>query len=118
MGKAEMDKRFTIFLFRAVTKTKSREVLRSSGATCISYGRLRELLKIKLEELGYTATNYGLHSLQEGGATAAENAGVLDRLFKRHGCWKSENAKDGYVDDSTESRLSVSKCLGLWTGRP
>eukprot|EP00731_Ephydatia_muelleri_P026444 Em0018g544a len=51
-------------------------------------------------------------SLRAGGATAAANAGVPDRLFKRHGCWRSESAKDGYVKDSVERRLSVSKSLG------
>ena len=38
---------------------------------------------------------------------------VQDRLFMRHGRWKSENAKDGYVDDSVQARLSVSKQLDL-----
>ena len=40
---------------------------------------------------------FGMHSLRAGGATAAANAGVLDRLFKRHGHWRSETAKDGYI---------------------
>ena len=45
--------------------------------------------------------------------TAATNAGVPDRLFKRHGRWASESAKGGYVQDSFSSRLSVSKALGI-----
>ena len=53
----------------------------------------------------------GTHSLRSGGATAAANAGVPDRPFKRHGGWANESAKDGYVQDS--SRLSVSKALGI-----
>ena len=53
------------------------------------------------------------HSFRSGGATAAANAGVLDRLFKRHGRWASESARDGYVQDSLSSRLSVSKALGV-----
>ena len=56
---------------------------------------------------------FGMHSLRAGGATAAANAGVPDRLFKRHGRWKSESAKDGCVKDSVESRLEVSKNLGI-----
>ena len=54
-----------------------------------------------------------MHSLRAGGAMAAANAGVPDRLFKRHGRWKSESAKDGYVKDSVERRLEVSKQLGI-----
>ena len=42
------------------------------------------------------------------------NAKVPDCLFKRHGRWKSEIAKDGYVKDSLDSRLEVSKNLGLY----
>ena len=53
------------------------------------------------------------HSLRSGGATAAANAGVPDRRFKRHGRWASESAKDGCVQDFLSSRLSVSKALGI-----
>ena len=54
-----------LFLFRAITKTKKREVLRSAGS--LSYGRLSDPFKCKLEELGYPASKYGLHSLRAGG---------------------------------------------------
>ena len=52
-------------------------------------------------------------SLRSGGATAASNAGVPDRLFRRRGRAASESAKDGYVQDSLSSRLSVYKALGI-----
>ena len=68
---------------------------------------MRELLKKKLDELGF------LHSLRAGGATAAAAAGVPDRVFKKHGRWKSETAKDGYIEDSFHKRLSVTQNLGL-----
>ena len=48
-----------------------------------------------------------------GGASATANIGVPDRLFKKHGRWRSETAKDGYVKDSMKDRLSVSLNLGL-----
>ena len=54
-----------------------------------------------------------MHSLRAGDATTAANAEVPDRLFKRHGRWKSETAKDGYIKDAVEKRLDVSKRLGL-----
>ena len=65
----------------------------------------------KLTSLGFHSVEFGLHGLRSGGATTAENAGAPDRLFKRHSRWKSENTKDGY---SVESRLQVSKKLGLY----
>ena len=36
-----------------------------------------------------------------------------DRMFKRHGRWLSESAKDGYIKDSVEERLKVSRSLGI-----
>ncbi len=74
---------------------------------------MRELFLQKIAELGYDPKQFGLHSLRAGGASTAANAGVPDRLFKRHGRWKSESAKDGYVKDSVSSRMSVSESLKL-----
>ena len=45
-------------------------------------------------QLGYSPDSYGVHSLRAGGATAAANAGVPDRVFKRHGQWKTDGAKE------------------------
>ena len=55
----------------------------------------------------------GERSLRSGGATAAANAGVHDRMFTRHGHWRSDKAKDGYITDSLEERLKVSKSLRI-----
>ena len=59
-----------------------------------------------------------LHSLRSGGASAAANAGIHDRLFKRHGRWSSKNAKDCYVKDNLVALLSVSHSLGIWEPSP
>ena len=48
-----------------------------------------------------------------GRATAAARAGVADRFFKKHGRWRLESAKDGCVKDALETRLSVTKQLGI-----
>ena len=109
---AKIDKMDTeLFLFRPLIKSKKGECLRAGGP--LGYSTLRELFKKKMRDLGYPTENLGIHSLRAGGATAAANAGVPDRLFKRHGRWRSENAKDGYVEDTLEKRLSVSRQLGL-----
>ena len=60
----------------------------------MTFSRMRELLKEKLQELSFPPAEFSLHSLRAGGATAAAGAGVPDRMFKRHGRWKLENAKD------------------------
>ena len=108
---AQLSHSSQLAVFRGITRTKSGERLRSSGS--LSYTRMRELFLTKLRELGFDDKSFGLHSLRAGGATAAANAGVADRLFKRHGRWRSETAKDGYVKDSQEARMSVSASLKL-----
>ena len=77
----------------------------------LSYSRARRVALGALIKLGYSVQNFGLHSFRSGGATAAANAGVPDRMFKRHGRWKSDKAKDGYIKDDTSSLLSVSKSI-------
>ena len=57
---------------------------------CISYTLAREFLLNSLVELSFPNSSYVLHSVRSGGAAA--NAGISDRLFKRHGRWKSHRA--------------------------
>ena len=79
----------------------------------MSYPRTREIVLQAFVELDYPKNLFGLHSLRAGGASAAANAGVGDRLFKRHGRWKSDQAKDAYIKDNLDSLLSVSQSLHL-----
>ena len=108
---AAIPKQSKLHLFRGIVVTWNGQRLRSHGS--LSYTRVRELFLNKLAELGFDPTQFGLHSLRSGGATAAANSGVPDRLFKRHGRWRSESAKDGYVKDSVSALMSVSQSLNL-----
>ena len=74
-------------LFRGIVRTKNGVKLRSQGG--LSYSRMRGLLLEKLAQVGLDPKKYGLHSLRAGGASAAANTGVPDRLFKHHGHWRS-----------------------------
>ena len=107
---ANLDLSSSLPFFRSLHfhKVTSSYSLRSAG---MSYTRTREIVLQAFAELGYPKHLFGLHSLRAGGASAAANAGVSDRLFKRHGRWKTDRAKDGYIKDSLESLLSVSKSL-------
>ena len=80
------------FVFRGIVATKSGECLRKSGK--LSDTRVRELILTKLTSLDYDASRFGMHSFCAGGATAATDSGVKDRLFKRHGRWRSCIAGD------------------------
>lgn len=100
------------FLFRRLTFKKSSNsyVLRAGK---LSYSTCRDLFKAALNEIGVDETCFGLHSLRAGGASAAAAVGVPDRLFKKHGRWLSDSAKDGYVKESLDNQLSVSLNLGI-----
>ena len=78
--------------------------------TEISYTRIRETFIEALKAVGLSWRNYGVHSLRSEGAMLAAKNRVPDRLFK-HGKWKFEKAKDGYIDGNLSSLLLVSKNL-------
>ena len=100
------------FLFRPLVfcKSSNQHKLKNGQMT---YSRCREIFKEALTKIGVDAKDFGLHSLRAGGATAAAQLGVPDRLFKKHGRWRSEGAKDGYVKEYVQDMLTVSKGLGL-----
>ena len=79
----------------------------------LSYSRMQELFIQAFQSFVPDIKKFGLHSLRSGGATTCANLGISDRLFKKHGRWCSETAKDGYIKDSLPDRLSVSKYLWL-----
>ena len=103
-----------MFLFRSLSflKKSNTFILRKKNVK-LSYTKAREVVRSALASLGLNMSDYRLHSLRSGGATSACNFGISDRLFIAHGRWKSENAKDGYVCEDLETRLSVTKNLGL-----
>ena len=96
-------------LFRVLATPRSKEKLGNQGN---SYRRARELIKNVFRDIT-DVSKISVHSLRAGRASSAANAGIADRLFKRHGLWASENAKDGYVKDDFNSRLSATKSLGI-----
>ena len=102
------------FLFRGMNffKNSKTHKLRKKNKP-LSYSAARSNMLDMVTKIGLKRKNFGLHSLRSGGATAAANEGVPDRLFKRHGRWKSEKAKDGYIKDKLSDLLSVSMNLGL-----
>ena len=79
----------------------------------LSYSCIRDYFKSIFKDILPDISLFSTHSLRAGGASAAANAGVPDRVFQRHGRWRSVSAKNGYVDDSLSTCLSVSKKLGI-----
>ena len=100
------------FIFRGVSKVKGGHKLRKADKP-ISYTSLRDDVLKAIEGIGLDRKLFGLHSMRRGGATCAANNGVSDPLFKKHGRWSSEGAKDGYVAKDLDTLLSVSRNLGI-----
>ena len=76
----------------------------------------REILRDSLKNVGLNPDDYGLHSLRSGGITSVVRHScnsVSERLLKLHGRWKTDAAKDMYVEESLDNRLQVTKFLGL-----
>ena len=90
---AQIDLSKDLPLFRALATPRSKEMVRKQG---ISYTTVCKLVKDAFRGLT-DVSKPSLHSLRAGGATSAANAGIPERLIKRHGRWSSENAKDSYV---------------------
>ena len=97
------------FIFRGSNRGKKFSLRTKTRA--ISYSRIRESFIKVLKGVNFDWRKYGLHSLRSGGAPPAAYNGVSDRLFKRQGRWKSDRAKEWYIQDSLESLLPVSKNL-------
>ena len=90
------------FIFRSLRYDKDLKgnVLSSKPLTA---SRAGEILKGRLKAIGLDPSKF----------SSAANVNVQDRLFKVHGRWKSDSAKDGYVHDKVDSRLYVPLHIGI-----
>ena len=95
-----------MYLFRKLDGDKM-----SSLNLPMTYTEARAELKFYLSQVVSNEADFSWHSFRHGGASAAASKGVPDRLLKRHGRWRSDSAKDGYIHDDLEARLSVSSKL-------
>lgn len=100
------------YLFQPACRSGSKCFLLDKDKK-LSYTRARECMMQKLK-LVAPNLRLGTHSLRASGATTAANSeGVSDRCLKRHGRWRSEAAKDGYIEDSVDKKLFITKQLKL-----
>ena len=112
LSRLNIDPHSDELIFRQLVKTKSSYKLVNKDKP-ISYTTFRDHLSKSLRSVVPDPSVYGTHSFRSGGATKAANSGVGERVFQRQGRWKSVSAKDGYVKDNINSRISVSKSLGF-----
>ncbi|VDI05831.1 Hypothetical predicted protein [Mytilus galloprovincialis] len=108
---AGLDAQSEQFIFKPIFRSKGVPKL-IYKIKPISYTAAKENI-VKRLKLVAPSLNLGLHSLRSGGATAAAKSNVNERCIKRHGRWKTDFVKDGYIEDTLEKRISVSQKLGL-----
>ena len=70
------------FIFRPFVFLRGTGAYKMRGSVPLSYTRAREIVLSAFDSIGLPKQDYGLHSLRAGGASAAANARVPDRLFK------------------------------------
>ena len=83
------------FIFQPLVKPKSSYKLVQVDKH-ISYATFRGQLAKSLQSIVPDPSVYGTHSFWSGGAARASNSRFSDRIFQRHGRWKSVAAKAGY----------------------
>jgi integrase len=87
--------------------------LRAHKTLGISYSTARDVFNRYVRKVFGTEIRYTLHGLRAGGASEAASNGVDGRSISKHGRWKTQKARNGYICDSLENRLKISKNLGL-----
>ena len=97
------------FLFGKVTVSRQVSYIRDR----MTYSRARERMKDMMSSIGLDASKFCLHSLRSGGVSAAlSSPGVPVRLVQRHGGWRRLDSMEGYVDETLDNLLQVSRRLG------
>ena len=102
---------------------KSRSGHRAYGYKPLAESTVRDIFNKDIAPLcdDTQPGDYSLHSMRSGGASAAINHGVSERLIGKHGRWKSGFCRDRYLKDGKKQRLEVTQNIGLWnsvTARP
>ena len=101
------------FIFRPIhTNVNGLQSLRKSEKP-IAYSTARDNVLQVIAAIGLNPKDFGLHSLRSGGASAAANLGVKDRLIMKHGRWKTEGVKNRYISEDLDNLLLVSRSIGI-----
>ena len=99
-------------MFCTLCKGKNGNYSLCAGSK-LSHSKARELFTEKFKAIGLDSKLYGLHSLRTGGASAAANNDLPDRVIKKHGRWKSEKAKNTYHREDIQHQLIVTLNIGI-----
>ena len=110
-AKCKPYKHCTHYVFKKL-EVKNKTTHASEKDIPMTYSSIRDVVKKKATQLGLDAKRFGTHSMRAGGATAAANSAVPDRILQKHGRWATASSKDRYVKDSHEQRMQITQMLG------
>ena len=79
----------------------------------ISYSNARDCFRRIMCTTSSEVSNFTLHGLRHGDATAAARAGVPERVIKRQGRWKSDRCKNLYIATDSDEQATISSAIGL-----
>jgi len=95
-----------------LSKGKNGNFFHRAGSK-LSYSWARELFIEKFKAIGLDTKLYVLHSLRIGGASAAANHDLPDRVIKKHDRWRSDKTKDTYCRENIQHQLLVTLNMGI-----
>ena len=111
LAKLDVNNDGAAFVIPRLFKTKHGYT--ASKTAGISYTSATELFNRNIQIVTEKERKYAFHSLRAGGASAAANHGLSDRLISKQGRWAPEGGRNRHIEDSTANRLQVTRCLGL-----
>ena len=86
------------------------QYIHSGRVVSLSYRVFLDLLKRKLNQLGYNPSRYAGHSFRRGGATLALSCNVPSELVKLQGDWASP-AYLRYFEPSISSKFTLARTM-------
>ena len=74
----------------------------------MTYSNTRDEFKNLVKKSGLTQKKLKLHGLRSGGASAAANVGVPDRIIQKQGRWKTVSVKNDYIKENISKFSSIT----------
>ena len=111
-NKANIKERSEEYILRNIVRENNYFALTKKDVHLKYTTGLKEM-RSYFSKITVNPSEYGLHSFRSGGASAAAKKGIPDRVLKKHGRWRSEQAKDGYIHEGLSEKLQVSSSISI-----
>ena len=96
------------YIFRPLQFVKDQDVRLKPTNRPMTYSNTRDEFKNLVKKAGLTQKKLKLHGLRSGGASAAANVGVPDRIIQKQGRWKTVSVKNDYIKENISKFSSIT----------